>query len=239
MATRLVNLVIDSVRPGELAAFWSGLLGWPVAVETDREADVRAPAADGWAPDGLTFVPSPAEGTGRNRIHLDLASGATGSQQSIVDEAVRLGAGKADIGQGAVPWEVLRDPEGNEFCVLEPRAKYQATGRVAAIVVAALDPAAQAAFWAEAAGWVIADREWDIVGLRAPTGRGPWLEFLRTDEPKTGRNRVRLDVAPVPGGAIGTEADRLVRLGASKTEIGQGEVLRDPEGNEFRVLTPR
>jgi hypothetical protein len=32
-----------------------------------------------------------------------------------------LGAQQADIGQGAVPWVVLRNPEGNEFCVLEPR----------------------------------------------------------------------------------------------------------------------
>ncbi|MGL3198633.1 MULTISPECIES: VOC family protein [Curtobacterium] len=27
----------------------------------------------------------------------------------------------ADIGQEDVPWTVLRDPEGNEFCVLTPR----------------------------------------------------------------------------------------------------------------------
>ena len=24
----------------------------------------------------------------------------------------------ADVGQGDVPWKVLADPEGNEFCVL-------------------------------------------------------------------------------------------------------------------------
>jgi hypothetical protein len=26
----------------------------------------------------------------------------------------------ADVGQGEVPWAVLADPEGNEFCVLRP-----------------------------------------------------------------------------------------------------------------------
>jgi hypothetical protein len=32
-----------------------------------------------------------------------------------------LGATPADVGQGDVPWIVLADPEGNEFCVLAPR----------------------------------------------------------------------------------------------------------------------
>jgi hypothetical protein len=31
------------------------------------------------------------------------------------------GAVPADIGQGEVPWVVLADPEGGEFCVLTPR----------------------------------------------------------------------------------------------------------------------
>jgi hypothetical protein len=31
-----------------------------------------------------------------------------------------LGATHADVGQGDVPWIVLADPEGNEFCVLAP-----------------------------------------------------------------------------------------------------------------------
>jgi hypothetical protein len=31
-----------------------------------------------------------------------------------------LGARRADIGQGYVPWVVLTDPDGNEFCALQP-----------------------------------------------------------------------------------------------------------------------
>ncbi len=34
--------------------------------------------------------------------------------------ALALGATPADIGQGDVPWMVLHDPEGNEFCILTP-----------------------------------------------------------------------------------------------------------------------
>ena len=33
----------------------------------------------------------------------------------------KAGAVRLDIGQGDVPWTVLADPEGSEFCVLSPR----------------------------------------------------------------------------------------------------------------------
>ena len=35
-----------------------------------------------------------------------------------VDRLITLGAARADIGQGDVSWEVMVDPDGNEFCVL-------------------------------------------------------------------------------------------------------------------------
>jgi hypothetical protein len=38
-----------------------------------------------------------------------------------VERPLTLGAVTADIGQGDVPWQVLADPEGCEFCVLSPR----------------------------------------------------------------------------------------------------------------------
>ena len=40
------------------------------------------------------------------------------SQQELARD---LGGGPIDIGQGAVPWVVMADPEGNEFCVLTAR----------------------------------------------------------------------------------------------------------------------
>ncbi|GAA1773714.1 hypothetical protein GCM10009734_98380 [Nonomuraea bangladeshensis] len=35
-----------------------------------------------------------------------------------VERLKALGATLTDVGQGDVPWRVLADPEGNEFCVL-------------------------------------------------------------------------------------------------------------------------
>ena len=59
--------------------------------------------------------------TGKNRLHLDLAPPADGDQEAEVERLISLGAKRMDIGQGDVSWEVMADPDGNEFCVLTPR----------------------------------------------------------------------------------------------------------------------
>ncbi len=90
----------------------------------------------------LVFVPVPEPKAGKNRVHLDLASRSAAHQAELVSRARDLGGTPADIGQGDVPWAVLADPEGNEFCVLEPRDIYRDTGPVAAILTDCADPAA-------------------------------------------------------------------------------------------------
>jgi hypothetical protein len=54
---------------------------------------------------------------GKGRLHFDLSPSAGGDVQAEVDRLIRLGARRTDIGQGAVDWVVLADPDGNEFCV--------------------------------------------------------------------------------------------------------------------------
>ena len=117
MSTRLVNVVVDAARPGVLAEFWAALLGWRVVVREPEEVAVRAPSGDGWDLN-LVFVPVPEPKQGKNRVHLDLASTTAAHQAELVERALALGAGHGDLGQGEVPWVVLADPEGNEFCVL-------------------------------------------------------------------------------------------------------------------------
>ncbi len=59
---------------------------------------------------------------GKNRLHLDFRPiGPDADQAAEVDRFLALGATRADVGQGDVPWVVLADPEGNEFCVLTAR----------------------------------------------------------------------------------------------------------------------
>ena len=243
MNTRLVNVVVDAARPRGLADFWAALLGWSVAAENPDEVDVRAPETDGWDLD-LVFVPVPEAKEVKNRIHLDLASETLSHQAELVSRAVELGGSRVDVGQGAVPWVVLADPEGNEFCVLEPRERYARTGAVASIVVDAHDPERMAGFWARITGRPIGARDDEgLVGLRAPSGRGPWLEFLRNDDVKSVKNRVHLDIAPLAGFDHAEAVAEVEAAGAAPADLGgpalPWRVLMDPEGNEFCVLTPR
>jgi hypothetical protein len=54
---------------------------------------------------------------------------------------------------------------------------------------------------------------------------------------------MHFDLAPPADGDPQAEVDRLVSLGATRVDIGQGEVswvvMADPDGQEFCVLTPR
>jgi predicted enzyme related to lactoylglutathione lyase len=175
-------------------------------------------------------------------VHLDLATTSAAHQAELVARLRDLGATPADVGQGDVPWTVLADPEGNVFCVLEPREIYRDTGPIAAVVVDCGDPRAMARFWDEAMDWTLHEVTDDHARLRSAKGVGPYLEFLRTSGPRTGWNRIHLDVVPYPGDDQEAEVARLRALGATDADVGQGEVswqvLADPEGNLFCVLAP-
>jgi predicted enzyme related to lactoylglutathione lyase len=245
VATRLVHLVVDAVEPARLARFWAAALGWEVAVEASDEVVVW-PAGYSY-PDPvaqpLVFVLVPEAKSGKNRVHLDLASESAAHQAAEVERLLGLGAVPAEIGQGDVAWEVLADPEGNEFCVLDPRPVYRDTGPVAAIVADCANPEAVAGFWELATGWTRRDSFDGWVSLRSPLDTGPFLELLRVPDTKTVKNRIHLDVAPQKGEDHAAAVERLREAGAVPVDVGQGdakwEVLADPEGSEFCVLSPR
>lgn len=247
--TRLTSVVIDAADPSALARFWSTATGWPVTLDDPDEAVVEPPEDDrGRRTEPgilLVFVPVHDERVVKNRVHLDLNSTSAEHQAELVERVRRAGATPRDIGQGAVPWVVLADPEGNEFCVLDPRERYARCGAVAAIVVDTPDPAALTPFWEAASGWTAVPPAGDETGvaLHDPARPGPWLELLRSDDPKVVKNRVHLDVAPFAEDGHAAEVDRLRTLGATDADVGQGEqtwtVLADPQGGEFCVLSPR
>ena len=161
------------------------------------------------------------------------------------------GARQIDIGQpDDVSWVVMADPEGNEFCVVshlgsagkDPASAFAGIGPVAAVVFDRMDPEAIAPFWAAATGWPVLGRDAQGVWLRDNRGSGPYLDLHRVSEPQDS-HRVHLDVAPSPTTAT---APRLrvsalsapSRATSAKASV-RWTVLADPEGNEFRVLTPR
>lgn len=124
------------------------------------------------------------------------------------------------------------------------------------VVVDCRDIAAQAQWWAAALDWVIVYEDEHEVAViprhmsADPVEAGEWhrqwpgLVFVPVPEPKRAKNRLHLDLAPHSSQDREAEIARLLGLGATRVDVGQGPevtwtVLADPEGNEFCVLSSR
>ena len=120
MGALLREIIIDCNDPRRVAEFWGEALGWTV-----QEHDGVLWMSESGAPFPdvlLAFVPVPEKKAVKNRIHLDLSPVGCDRDEEVA-RLIGLGATPADVGQaGDVPWVVLADPEGNEFCVLGRRA---------------------------------------------------------------------------------------------------------------------
>jgi predicted enzyme related to lactoylglutathione lyase len=252
MPTRLYSVVIDTPDPSATAAWWAAALGWTSSDWTPSESSVYPTDIEQDTGRAIPLVPVLVRDlkTGLNRLHVDLPSTSPADQAAKVSALEAAGAVRIDIGQGDTPWVVLAAPDGDEFCVLEPRETYARTGPIAAVVAKARDPRSLAAFWVEASGWELVHASDVACGLLDPRGGGdgPFLEFIKDDSPKVGKNRWHLDIAPFEGDDHLAEVARLESLGATRIEVGQSldppdqitwVVLADPEGNEFCVLSSR
>ncbi|MCU7826083.1 VOC family protein [Kitasatospora sp. DSM 101779] len=116
MTVRLYQVAVDALDPAALARFWAAVLGHRILLESAGEVVV---GADEHAYPGLVFVPVAERRKGKNRLHLDLVPDDRGAE---VARLLALSATPADVGQPVdAGWTVLADPEGNEFCVLDPK----------------------------------------------------------------------------------------------------------------------
>jgi predicted enzyme related to lactoylglutathione lyase len=240
MTSRLVALCLDANDPLRLARFWADALRWEIDDETSDE--IGLVPTDGTR-FGILFLPVPEQKEGRNRIHLDLTTTSLDDQKETVRRLVELGAQHIDIGQR--PDEahvVLADPEGNEFCIIEPENNFLADcERLGSITCDGTREVGY--FWGQALGWPLVWDQDEETAIRAPDGTGPFITWGGPPlAPKFAKNRLHLDIAP-DNGDQGAEVERLVSLGATRIDIGQGDVswvvLADPDGNEFCVLRPR
>ena len=115
MSLEWEQVVVATGDPVTLGRWWCEALGWvvvnddPVVFEIQPEPD-RMP--------GILFLAVQDTKQGHNRLHIDLRPD---DQSAEVERLIGLGATRVDVGQGDVPWVVLADPEGNEFCVLGER----------------------------------------------------------------------------------------------------------------------
>ena len=240
MTLRMISLCIDANDPLLLARFWADALQWKIEDETEEEIAVLPTDGTRFR---LLILPVPEIKTDKNPIHLDLTSTSIDDQTELAERLIGLGARHIDVGQGPDDRHVvLADPEGNEFCVIEPGNSFLAgCGRLGSITC---DGSVEVGyFWSEVLGWPLVWDQDDETAIRAPDRTGPFITWGPPVPTKTAKNRLHLDIAPPTDGDQQAEVDRLVALGATKVDIGQGDVywvvMADPDGNEFCVLKQR
>ena len=119
MPVTLHHVVVDTHDLPGLARFWSQALDWKILSERAGEIVI---GPDVNAPVGMCFMPVSDPKTVKNRVHLDITTDA-GDRDAEIERLLALGARRVDVGQtGGESWTVLADPEGNEFCVIRPKA---------------------------------------------------------------------------------------------------------------------
>jgi predicted enzyme related to lactoylglutathione lyase len=239
MTCQLRALCFDANDPLHLARFWGGVLGWELA-DDHHDGIALLPSDDtGFR---IRFLPTQQRKAGQNQMHFDLTSTSLVNQQKTVASSLGLGARQIDVGQRPEEGHVvLADPEGNEFCVIEPGNSF--LGDCGFIGALACDGSQEVGyFWNAALDWPLVWNQDQETAIRSPSG-GPKITWGGPPVmPKTGKNRLHFDLAPPANGDQRAEVGRLVFLGATRIDIGQGEanwvVMADPDGNEFCVLPP-
>jgi Glyoxalase-like domain len=238
MTSRLDALCFDANDPLHLARFWSAALRWNV---NDKDQDVIELVPTDGTRFRMRFLPVPGEKVGANRIHLDVTTTSLDDQRETVEQLIELGGRHVDIGQSPDDEHVvLADPEGNELCVIEPTNDFLADcGRLGAINCDGSQTVGY--FWSAALGWPLVWDQDEETAIRAPDRTGPIISWGGPPvAAKRSKNRLHLDIAPTDGDQR-MEVDRLISLGAVRTDIGQGDVdwvvMVDPDGNEFCVLS--
>ena len=118
---KLTCVTVDCADAAAVAAFWSEALGWePPWVAPDGSGAVVRPPGGG---PYLELIRVPEPKTTKNRLHLGCGAGSLDDLEAELERLVGLGA--------TVAWEeefpphvaavyrnvVLRDVEGNEFCL--------------------------------------------------------------------------------------------------------------------------
>jgi hypothetical protein len=113
MTSRISQITLDVHDVETMAAFWSEVLGYTSHIGDDGCAHLNPPA--GGDPTMWLQAGASPKAT-KLRCHIDLR---TSDPTAELDRLLRLGARRADVGQrGDEGFDVLADPEGNEFCLL-------------------------------------------------------------------------------------------------------------------------
>ncbi len=117
-----VVVVIDCADLGRAARFWAAVLGYTALGDSEDVYQALVPR-DGPGVEVLLQRTADTKQS-KNRLHLDLR---TRDLDAEVKRVTTLGATvltSAPITEDGWRWHVLADPDGNEFCVLQPPGDY-------------------------------------------------------------------------------------------------------------------
>jgi hypothetical protein len=237
---RLNHITFACEEPGRVAEFWAGLLdGYSVE---DNVARGDGPA--------LFFRQAEKSPTIEVPIHLDVnVPDREAELQRVLELGGKLVQTKtSQIGDLTETFTVMRDPEGNGFCIqTPPKTDKRYIGNV---TFSCAEPIALGKFWASALGWPdepideafiqqLLDAGMDpyetsafYVTRETPTSR-PRLLFQRREKSRPASYPIHLDFLADDRDA---EIRRLEGLGARVEEAKDTHtIMRDPESNPFCV----
>lgn len=124
MTSRIAHTTVDARDAHAQSHWWSEVLGWSQDPEDPNEPGHEECMI--FSPDGrqrLLFIEVPEGKTIKNRLHLDLTP-TDRSRDEEVDRLLSHGATMhQDLRTPEGGWATLRDPEGNEFCILRSEAE--------------------------------------------------------------------------------------------------------------------
>lgn len=116
MGSRWHAVVVAATDPARLARWWAEVLDYRVTYEKLDEV-----AIEGESGPALVFALEPTAKTTKNRLHVELDPD---DREAEVERLVNMGARRVDVGQDeGATGVVFADPEGNEFCLLQARAR--------------------------------------------------------------------------------------------------------------------
>jgi Glyoxalase-like domain len=241
MTVQLVALVLDAMAPRELAQFWAHALRWNVSEAGEGGVDLVPTDTTSFR---VLFRPGAHEKVGQNRIHFDLTTTSLDEQHNTVAELLAIGARHIDIGQSPSDTHVvLADPEGNEFCIIEPDNRFLAScPRLGAVNCDGTH--ALGRFWSDALGWPLVWDQDEETAIQALDGAGPKITWSGPPlMPTLGKERFHFHIVATPGTSMRDALDRLLELGATRPDmIGNtcpnAIVLADVDGNKFCLVEP-
>jgi predicted enzyme related to lactoylglutathione lyase len=115
-------IVIDCADLDRSADFWTDALGYLREGSAGKVYQTLVPADGRGCEILLQRVPD--QKLAKNRLHLDLR---TTDLASEVERVLNAGASlvtEQPITEAGWIWHILADPDGNEFCILQPPSDY-------------------------------------------------------------------------------------------------------------------